>query len=106
MEHNKLQYADNSAFIRLKELTQLQLSWNQLTLHSKPFGYSLLNECTKLEEVYLAYNNITMIYEDWSNTLTNLRILDLKHNAISNLIVSITNNHQSVITDNIIIAII
>lgn len=88
MEHNKLQFIARSTFNHLKKLTHLQLSNNQLTMRNEPFHNSLLNECTNLEELYLAYNNITTIFDDWCNTMINLHILDLSHNALSSLTVT------------------
>ena len=92
LEHNWLQHIAVQAFQHVPGLKQLTLSHNHLSLRGTHTDtgevQSVLNACLKLEELYVRNNSITTIFSDWVWTLVNLQILDLSHNLISSLVVS------------------
>jgi len=92
LEHNWLQHIAVQAFQHVDRLKQLTLSHNRLTLRGTETHVgevqSVLNACLDLEELYVRNNSITTIFSDWVLTLLNLRTLDLSHNLISSLAVS------------------
>lgn len=92
LEHNRLQYIAAQAFVHVPGLKQVTLSHNHLSLSGTQTAIgevqSVLNACLKLEELYIRNNSITTIFWDWVFTLPNLRRLDLSHNLISSLTVS------------------
>lgn len=80
----------------MTNLRVARFSNNHLTLQS-PWSshlalyeaYSPFRDCISLEELYLAHNNVSVIYSDWMFNTLKLEILDLKYNNISVLSVSI-----------------
>lgn len=96
MEQNHLRTISDRSFRHLKKLKIIKLSNNHLTLQSTSFEYidpligiiSPFHDCTQLEELYLANNNISKIFGDWITTDIYLRKLDLSHNNISSIKVS------------------
>ena len=92
LEHNWLQHIAVQAFRHMPGLKQLRMSHNRLSLRGTETDVgevqSVLNACLELEELYIANNSITTIFSDWVLTLLNLRTLDLSHNLISSLAVS------------------
>lgn len=92
LEHNRLQHIAVQACMHVPGLKQLTLSHNRLSLRGPLTDIgevqSVLNACLKLEELYIRNNSITTIFSDWVLTLANLQTLDLSHNIISSLAVS------------------
>jgi len=92
LEHNRLQHITVQAFQHVAGLKQLTLSHNRLSLRGTETAVgevqSVLNACLDLEELYASNNSITTIFSDWVLTMLNLQILDLSHNLISSLVVS------------------
>jgi len=92
LEHNQLQHIVVQAFQHMPGLKQLTLSHNRLSLRGTETEVgevqSVLNACLYLEELYVSNNSITTVFSDWVLTLSNLRTLDLSHNLISSLVVS------------------
>lgn len=92
MEKNKLMTISDHAFSSLKKLKIIRMSNNYLTLkdtlyeYSDPYGkQSPFRNCESLEELYLANNNISEIFIDWTLVDLQLRKLDLKYNNITNI---------------------
>lgn len=92
LEHNQLQHIVVQAFQHVPGLKQLTLSHNRLSLRGTETEVgevqSVLNACLYLEELYARNNSITTVFSDWVLTMSNLRTLDLSHNLIPNLVVS------------------
>lgn len=102
LEHNQLNYLDSEAFGPLEQLKHARLSHNLLSFKNEenyPQGglpytdiignQSPFRHCFKLEYLYLANNSIKDIFDDWRINLLQIRVLDLSHNKIQHLIVSI-----------------
>lgn len=95
IEENQLMTIANQAFSFLTKLKIAKLSNNCLTLqytfHGFPdqYGKSPFHDCESLEELYLANNSISEIFNDWILSDLRLRILDLKYNNITAITVSI-----------------
>lgn len=112
MENNRLRTIHGMAFIPVPNLRVARFSHNELTLKSEMapqfqdiFGTrSPFHSCTFLEELHLAYNNISEIYSDWTISGTHLRLLDLKYNNIDFISMSdlqfVSNNIRVNLTHN------
>jgi len=92
LEHNRLQHISVQAFQHVTGLKQLTLSHNRLSLRGSETHtgevQSVLNACLDLEELNAKNNSIATIFSDWVLTMLNLQNLDLSHNLISSLVVS------------------
>lgn len=95
MEHNNMKFIDTYAMQDLQNLRIAKFSYNQLTLKSRKNNFPLefgsespfTTIQSNIEELYLAYNNITEIFSDWKFA-TNLNTLDLSHNQLHSIRVS------------------
>lgn len=101
LEKNQLTTIASQGFSFLKQLKIAKLSYNYLTLHqtfTDQYGSkSPFHDCLLLEELYLAYNNISEIFSDWILSDLRLRKLDLKYNNIS----VITTEDMQFVSSNI-----
>lgn len=92
LQNNRLSYLKPDTFKDLKNLKIIRLNYNNLTMKKSPdFGYSLLNQCDQIEQIYLQHNLVDTIFQDWLISHTRLRILDLKYNKLKSLSVSIVH---------------
>ncbi|CAB0032072.1 unnamed protein product [Trichogramma brassicae] len=89
LESNQLEHIHLDAFADLVELRVARLANNRLSLAtglSDHFGsISPLRPCAQLEQLYLANNNVSEIYADWTLYMAKLRKLDLSDNLFSSL---------------------
>ena len=86
MSNNNLTYIDPIAFRHLENLIYADLSNNKLTLMSNDVydilgPVSPLHYCYRLEELYLANNDISVLFSDWIISFYNLKELDLSFNS-------------------------
>ena len=105
MEENRLQVIEDRSFNSLSSLLVAKFSSNRLTLNNSLILYhdeygkkSPFHDCTSLEELYLANNNISEIFGDWIISSIKLRVLDLKYNKIPSISVSILHECCKIIT--------
>lgn len=96
MQENKLQVIEDRSFKYLSNLRIARFSNNHLTLNNTLTLYhdeygkkSPFHDCTSLEELHLDKNDISEIFGDWIISSLKLRILNLKHNKIPYITVSI-----------------
>ncbi|XP_053979405.1 protein toll-like [Hylaeus volcanicus] len=92
MKGNKLKIIEDTSFNSLESLRIAIFSDNQLSFSNllssrrHEFGrISPFQTCTDLEELHLARNEISEIFGDWILNTSNLRLLDLSYNQISNI---------------------
>ncbi|XP_032689997.1 protein toll isoform X2 [Odontomachus brunneus] len=109
IEDNQLKTISHKSLSPMTRLRIARFSNNHLTLQSSQFNfkdinYSPFHDCSSLEELYLANNNISIIFSDWMFVFLKLRKLDLKNNNISILKATdlqfISNNLRLDLTDN------
>ncbi|KAK0080463.1 hypothetical protein PV325_013913 [Microctonus aethiopoides] len=89
MEHNDIKFIDPHAMRTLQNLRIAKFSYNELTLKSIGFNtkseFGLISPFepvqSTIEELHLAYNNITDIFSDW-RFATHLTKLNLKNNQL------------------------
>lgn len=105
MQENRLQVIEDRSFNSLSSLRVANFSDNQLTLNNSLILYhdeygtkSPFHDCTSLEELYLAKNNISEIFGDWIISSLQLRVLDLKYNKIDSISVSILRECCEILT--------
>lgn len=106
IENNHLTTITHKSLSPMTSLRIASFSNNHLTLQSSWSDYSDMStiyspfrDCTLLEELYLANNNVQMIFNDWLFNILKLRVLDLKYNNISILRVSICKSTTHIIND-------
>ncbi|XP_017885444.1 protein toll [Ceratina calcarata] len=112
MSRNRLKIIEDTSFNYLDNLRVAIFSDNQLTFNTSPsffheFGKnSPFHACINLEELHLARNNITEIFNDWVVITLKLRILDLSHNQIPQIVAEdlqfLSNNIRVDLRDNLI----
>lgn len=92
MSKNQLRTIEHTSFKSLQNLRIARFSNNLLTLndslpeyHSEFGNISPFHYCLSLEELYLAKNNISEIFSDWTLSIIKLKILDLKYNQIPHI---------------------
>ncbi|XP_076299599.1 LOW QUALITY PROTEIN: protein toll-like [Lasioglossum baleicum] len=94
MSKNQLQTIHRASFKSLEKLKIARFSNNLLTLNSSLSLYrdeiwnispSLFHHCASLEELYLAKNNISEIFTDWTVSSVKLKKLDLRYNRIPHI---------------------
>ncbi|XP_014472682.1 PREDICTED: protein toll [Dinoponera quadriceps] len=90
MENNHLTTIEHRSLNPMSSLRIARFSNNRLTLRSPLSNYSDIyalyspfQNCLQLEELHVANNSISMIFNDWIFVMMKLRILDLKYNNIS-----------------------
>lgn len=89
MEHNDIKFIDSHAMRTLQNLRIAKFSYNELTLKSIGFNtkseFGLISPFesvqSTIEELHLAYNNITDIFSDW-RFATHLTKLNLRNNKL------------------------
>ncbi|KAI5710885.1 hypothetical protein M8J76_009226 [Diaphorina citri] len=77
LSHNKLESDSLPLFIDMRSLTELNLSYNQLTM------LPVCTDCKNLTHLLLGFNKINNMENDYFLTLTKLSLLNLKNNKIS-----------------------
>lgn len=96
MEQNQLEKIEDRSFNSLVNLRIARFSKNKLTLASSfedEYGKkSYFYDCTSLEELHLAHNNISEIFADWTINGLQLRLLNLSYNQIPYILVSCYKN--------------
>ncbi|XP_076288089.1 toll like receptor [Lasioglossum baleicum] len=92
MSKNQLQTIHHASFKSLEKLKIARFSNNLLTLNSSLSLYrdeiwniSPFHHCASLEELYLAKNNISEIFTDWTVSSVKLKKLDLSYNRIPHI---------------------
>lgn len=89
LSQNKLVDFEYNTFYDLKNVIQINLGYNKLTMDRwKLLGASPFNKCVKLESLNLTNNLLTMVFEDWRNAMSKLQRLDLSFNELESLTVS------------------
>ncbi|XP_016914126.1 leucine-rich repeat neuronal protein 3 [Apis cerana] len=90
LRKNKITKIDNSAFKKIINLTELDLSYNQLTTENlQPqvfegkFSPDIYEPLEKLVILNLAYNMLHSLHHDLFEHTTNLKVLDLSGNLFS-----------------------
>ena len=99
MYENRLKTIDMQAFISTQNLRIANFGNNELTLQptlQSPSSSILspFHHCSKLEYLILWYNNVSNIFEDWQ-TFSKLKILNLSHNHLQVLRVSVGSRSSS-----------
>ncbi|KAI4474599.1 hypothetical protein M0804_014763 [Polistes exclamans] len=85
MERNQLKFIYTDSLIPLKNLQIARLSHNPLKLPNIEGKLSVFYTNQDLEELYLSNTSINSFFDDWSSGNNNLKLLNLSHNAISNI---------------------
>ncbi|MBS1584497.1 MAG: leucine-rich repeat domain-containing protein [Bacteroidetes bacterium] len=85
LSENKISAFSDDAFLELENLTELDLSYNELTYLPASLG-----KLTKLKKLNLSGNNISALPIEFEN-LTSLESLDLNGNPIGNVPIEISN---------------
>lgn len=84
VESNNVDFIENKALGNLKHLEIARFSHNRLA-----FNATLLNSpfqnCSHLRELYLGYNNISKVFDDFVLNKRFLEVLDLQHNSIESI---------------------
>lgn len=91
LQGNDLTYLQSGVFVNLLDLKIINLMNNRLNMSdnlNNDVWLSNLWKCTNIEEIILRNNSVKTIYKDWT-WFPNLKILDLNHNLIDKLEVSI-----------------
>nr|CAD7395928.1 unnamed protein product [Timema poppensis] len=86
LEHNTLSTTAR-AFERLVNLQEASLSHNKLSFSDSMALFSPFRNCVKMRNLRLANNSIQSIFSDWSLTMSELKLLDLRYNNFSFLMV-------------------
>nr|CAD7457996.1 unnamed protein product [Timema tahoe] len=86
LEHNALSTTAR-AFERLVNLQEASLSHNKLSFSDSMALFSPFRNCVKMRNLRLANNSIQSIFSDWSLTMSELKLLDLRYNNFSFLMV-------------------
>lgn len=90
LSHNNIVFISGKQFFHLKSIETIDLSHNQLlSLALDPLlsdlDYSVFYKCTTLKYLYIQNNSLIEIYEDWRLQLTNLKMLNLANNNITDI---------------------
>ncbi|XP_076277554.1 podocan-like protein 1 [Lasioglossum baleicum] len=89
---NQITKIDDAAFMKLINLTELDLSHNNLSAENlKPpafqgrFSPRYYEPLTNLTTLSLAYNNLHSLHQDLFEHMPNLKVLDLSHNLFEQI---------------------
>lgn len=83
---NNLSLITKDFCIYMQHLKQFDFSYNNLSLKLDRFGYSIFVNCSFLEKVDLAYNQIVKIPNDWYHNAV-LQDVNYEGNIITELMV-------------------
>lgn len=102
MEHNKLQTISSYLFSNNRQRMSITLAYNQLSFKNRELHNNswIVNRVSPFADTYnlrllnLSHNNFKNTFEDW--WINGHDILDISHNSISTLWVSIINPKTSI----------
>ncbi|KAK5650196.1 hypothetical protein RI129_001225 [Pyrocoelia pectoralis] len=83
LSNNKIMYIERNAFINMKNLKNLYLDGNLLTEFTPE---SLMFNVNQLETLHLQNNSFTTVSRNLVKIFANLRVLNLSHNKIFNVL--------------------
>lgn len=105
MNHNRLTSLEPQLFSSLARLKLINLSYNHVNMSSGIEDFSVLNNCREIENIDLSYNNVSRIYRDWLIVFIYLKDLDLSHNQIDKLNVSLAGHTPFVLVIKLVLKI-